>query len=94
MRILGATRSTYARWKRHPDRARPTRDTLERIAYVLGIFKSLQILLPDPPIADGWVRQPNTHPLFDGTPPLERLSAGRVADLYVVHQYLQAELHR
>jgi len=91
MRILGATRSTYFRWKREPGRVRLPRDTLERLSYVLGIYKSLQILLPDPEAADRWVRQPNRHPLFAGRPPLERLSAGLVADLYVVRQHLHAE---
>jgi hypothetical protein len=35
-------------------------DTLERLSYLLGIYKSLQILLPDPRAADAWVRKPNS----------------------------------
>lgn len=92
VRILGATQPTYVRWKRDPDRARLPRDTLERISYVLGIYKSLQILLPDPRIADRWVRQPNLHPLFVGLPPIARMGAGLVADLYVVREHLRDEL--
>jgi hypothetical protein len=91
MHILGATRSTYFRWKRDPDLARMPRDTLERISYVLGIYKALQIHLPDPGAADRWVNQTNQHPVFAGQTPLQRMSGGQVADLYVVRQHLDAE---
>ncbi len=49
--------STYFKWKKQGDGALP-RDVLERISYVLGIYKALQILLPDPRRADGWVTNP------------------------------------
>ena len=67
-----------------------TRDTLERVSYILGIYKALQILLPDPAAADAWVRKPNTAPLFGGAAALQRMLSGNVADLYVVRQYLDA----
>ncbi|HVO90538.1 MAG TPA: MbcA/ParS/Xre antitoxin family protein [Casimicrobiaceae bacterium] len=89
-RILGdPPRSTYYEWKRAGGRL--TRDTLERISYVLGIYKALQILLPDPAAADAWPRKPNTAPLFGGEPALSRMTSGNVADLYVVRQYLDAQ---
>ncbi len=88
--LLGEPRrSTYFEWKRAMD-GRRARDTLERISYVLGIYKALQILLPDPAAADAWVRKPNDGPLFGGRPALARLLSGNVADLYVVRQYLDA----
>jgi Protein of unknown function (DUF2384) len=90
MRLLGEPRrSTYFEWKRAGD-GRLDRDTLERISYVLGIYKALQILLPDPAAADAWVRKPNTAPLFGGQSALARMLSGNVADLYVVRQYLDA----
>ena len=67
-------------------------DTLERISYVLGIYRALQILLPDPERADVWVRRPNDAPLFGGASALDRMLGGQVADLFVVRQYLDAEL--
>jgi hypothetical protein len=92
LRLLGQpARSTYFKWKKEGTRQLP-RDTLERISYILGIYKGLQILLPDPESADAWVKQPNTAPLFGGRPALERMLSGNVADLYVVRQYLDAEL--
>ena len=90
MKLLGdPSRSTFYEWKRAGD-GRLSRDTLERISYVLGIYKALQILLPDPAAADGWIRKPNTAPLFGGKSALERLLSGNVGDLFVVRQYLDA----
>lgn len=89
--LLGAPpRSTFFEWKRNRD-AKLSRDTLERISYVLGIFKALQILLPDPKAADAWIRKPNTAPIFGGESALNRMLSGNVADLYVVRQYLDAQ---
>ena len=88
--LLGnPSRSTFFAWKKAGD-GQLTRDTLERISYILGIYKALQILLPDPAAADGWVRKPNDAPLFGGHPALRRMLSGNVADLYVVRQYLDA----
>jgi uncharacterized protein (DUF2384 family) len=83
-------RSTYFRWKKQPHAARLARDTLERISYVLGIYKALQILLPEPKAADAWIKKPNAAPLFGGKSALDRMLSGNVADLYVVRQYLDA----
>jgi hypothetical protein len=82
--------STYFKWKKQGDGALP-RDVLERISYVLGIYKALQILLPDPHRADGWVHQANAAPLFGGGSALTRMLGGNVSDLYVVRQYLDAQ---
>ena len=70
---------------------RKTPDLLERLSYVFGIYKDLQVLLPDPAAADAWIRKPNSAPLFNGRSALDRLLSGHVADLYVVRQYLDAE---
>lgn len=91
MRLLAIPRATYYRWKRDPSQARMSHDTVERLSYILGIYKALQILLPDSQVADTWVRQPNRNSLFGGRAPLDHMAAGRVADLYVVRQYLDAQ---
>lgn len=94
LKLLGiASRSTFFKWRRETSPRLP-RDTLERLSYVLGIYKSLQILLPDPKAADEWVRKPNHAPLFGGRSALERMLSGQVADLYVVREYLDAERGR
>ena len=61
---------------------------MERISYILGIYKALEILLPDEKAADEWVRRPNTAALFGGQSALDRMLSGQVADLFVVRQYL------
>ncbi|SAL16858.1 hypothetical protein AWB74_00551 [Caballeronia arvi] len=89
--LLGSPgRSTYFKWKQEPASARLTRDTLERLSLILGIYKALQILLPDPKAADTWVRRPNSAPPFGGRPALDRLLAGNISDLVAVRQYLDA----
>jgi hypothetical protein len=89
--LLGiASRSTFFKWRRERNPKLP-RDTLERLSYVLGIYKSLQILLPDPQAADEWVRKPNEAAPFGGRPALARMLSGQVADLYVVREYLDAQ---
>jgi hypothetical protein len=91
MTLLGLrSRSTYHVWKEGSAGPLP-RDTLERISYVLGIYKALQMLLPSGAAADAWIRKPNTAPLFGGHSALERLLSGNVADLYEVRRYLDAQ---
>ncbi|GAB2573340.1 DUF2384 domain-containing protein [Dyella jejuensis] len=82
--------STFYKWKRQQDGVL-ARDTLERISYLLGIYKALQILFPDPEQADAWLHKPNQAALFGGHSALERMLSGNVGDLYVVRQYLDAQ---
>ena len=89
LRLLGQPpRSTYFAWRKQPDKAGLSRDTLERLSNLLGIYKSLQILLPDAVAADAWVRKPNAAPLFGGRSALDRMLAGNVSDLNLVRRYL------
>jgi Protein of unknown function (DUF2384) len=89
--LLGiSSRSTYYKWRKDP-RPKLPRDTLERLSYLLGIYKALQLLLPDPHAADEWIRRPNDAPLFGGRSALDRMLSGNVADLYIVRQYLDAQ---
>ena len=82
---------TFYNWKKNPEKAKLTRDLLERCSYVLGIYKSLEILLPEPGLADQWLNTANDNLLFNGTPPINRLLAGNVADLVQVRNFLDSE---
>lgn len=82
--------STFYKWKRQQEGSL-SRDVLERISYLLGIYKDLQILFTDAKQADAWVHKPNTAPLFGGGSAMQRMLSGNVADLYVVRQYLDAQ---
>lgn len=89
--LLGAPpRSTFFKWKAERS-ARLMPDTLERISYVMGIYKALRILLPTEEAANAWVKKPNTASGFGGRSALERMLAGRVIDLADVRRYLDAE---
>jgi len=89
--LLGSPgRSTFFKWKAAPESARLSRDTLERLSLLLGIYKALQILLPEPAAADAWVKKPNGASPFGGASALDRMLAGNVSDLVAVRQYLDA----
>jgi hypothetical protein len=89
--LLGAPpASTYFKWKAGQV-GQVGRDVLERVSYVFGIYKALQVLLPSPAAADAWVRLPNAAAPFHGDSALDRMLSGNVADLFVVRQYLDAE---
>lgn len=91
MALLGlAARSTLQSWKAGRV-GRLSRDTLERLSYIFGIFKGIGILIPDTARADAWLRAPNDAPLFAGRSALDRMVSGNVADLYLVRHYLDAQ---
>ncbi len=89
MKLLGLdSRSTFQNWKRGAVSNIP-KDALERISYVMGIYKGLHILLPSS--ANDWVRKPNQASIFGGRSALARMASGNVADLYVVRQYIDGQ---
>ncbi|WP_407671275.1 MbcA/ParS/Xre antitoxin family protein [Paraburkholderia phymatum] len=91
IKLLGSPgRSTLFKWRQEPQTARLSRDTLERLSLLLGIYKALQILLPQPAAADAWVKRPNDAPPFGGRRALDRMLAGNISDLVAVRQYLDA----
>src|SRR5215831_7009277 len=63
-------------------------DTLMRISLVLGIYKDLHILYPEPDLADRWVKLPNNHPLFGGRPAIALMMEGGMDGLYQVRRLL------
>lgn len=90
--LLGAPERTVFTWKAaaaDAGLASPmARDTVERMSYVLGIWKALVILFPDDALRRHWLNAPNTAGTFGGQPPVTRLLAGNVGDLYAVRKYL------
>lgn len=63
-------------------------DTLERLSYLAGIYKALQLLFSDSTQWQQWVRKPNRD--FGGQSALDRMLAGRVIDLADVRRYLDS----
>lgn len=87
--LLGIPKATLYRWKQQLDGAL-TADNLERISYILGIYKALRILLPNENAANQWIHKANSAPLFNGQSALDKLMKGRVIDLADVRRYLDA----
>src|SRR5687768_15923316 len=63
-------------------------DTLTRLSLVLGIYKALQLLYPEPALADAWVRLPNSNEIFGGKPPLTLMIDDGIDGLYQVRRLL------
>ncbi|MCB1761336.1 MAG: DUF2384 domain-containing protein [Gammaproteobacteria bacterium] len=90
--LLGSPpESTFYKWKSERAARRLGRDVLDRISYLLGIHKALNILLPSVRAADEWVKKPNAAPLFHGQSALQRMLGGSVVDLADVRRYLDGQ---
>ena len=65
-------------------------DALTRISLVLGIYKALHILYPEPELANRWVKLPNANPMFGGKPALSLMTDNGIDGLYQVRRLLDA----
>lgn len=82
-------RATFYKWKKGDiGKAAESLDLATRISYVLGIFKSLEILFQRAETADSWVTQPNLA--FGGTSAMDRMMGGQIVDLAAVRDYLDS----
>ena len=94
--LLGAVPlATLRRWKRQlrtsgTVRTQLTRDQMDRISYLLGIFKALRILFPDANQANSWVKRANKGVGFNGRSALDVMLQGGINDLQTVRRYLDA----
>ena len=95
MALLGVdSRSTYYELLK---RARETkevkglsRDQLDRLSYLLGIFAAIRVLFPHSEESrDQWVSRVNTAPLFGGRSPIEIMRSGMIG-LYQTFAHLVA----
>ncbi len=85
------TRTTLYNWRQKleaGERIKLSKDTLERLSYLAGIYKGVQLLFADPAQWKNWVRKPNLH--FGGQSALERMLAGRVVDLADIRRYVDS----
>ncbi len=64
-------------------------DRLVRISYLIGIFKSLNILYSQR-LADQWMQLPNANPIFAGRTPLDYILRGGTPAMDVVRRLLDA----
>lgn len=90
LRLAGqSSRSTLHSWRKKVDAGQDltlSPDTLERLSYLAGIYKALQIIFPTEEQWRSWVRKPNRD--FGGDSALQHMLGGRVMDLADVRRYL------
>ena len=79
--------STYTKYKNLPE-IKLSKDMLERISYILGIYKALRILFPTSNQAAKWISKENSAYPFNGVSALDYMLNGRVTDLSDVRRYL------
>lgn len=85
--LLGSpSRTTFFEWKKKK-MGHLSRDTLDRLSYILGIYQALHILFSDQSSRE-WLRNPNRDPLFNGRSPLDYLLTGQMMALTDVRRYL------
>ena len=85
------SRTTLHNWRKKVDSNEAiniSRDTLERLSYLAGIYKGVQLLFTDTAQWKNWVKKPNRD--FGGQSALDRMLAGRVIDLADVRRYLDS----
>ncbi len=75
----------------HPELARLSDDQLDRISYLLGIYKALHILFTRPEQADSWIRRPNEATPFGGKAAADLLFSGHIEDLMRVRRFLDGQ---
>lgn len=88
LKLLGCDLGTYHRWTNTRKLGDIYPDTLERLSYLLGIWKALKILFPDSAVADSWIHRANDAPEFNGQTPLVIMKLGHVEGLSRVRRYL------
>lgn len=78
-------RSTFYKW-RNGEGPALSRDTLERVSYVMGIYKALRLLFPTEEQANAWPMKANRD--FGGQSALTVMLGGSITNLAEVRRYL------
>ena len=84
----GISNGKYYQLKQDPDHVLE-QDRLQRISYLIGIFKALNILYGTR-LADSWIQLANSNPLFTGRTPLTYMLQGGTPAMEVVRRLLDA----
>jgi uncharacterized protein (DUF2384 family) len=88
LRLMGdIPRSTYYKGIKTHD-IKLSRDQLERISYLLGIYKGLRILFTDTAQAMTWINRPNALPPFNGITPRQFILEGSLVRLAEVRRFI------
>ncbi|MDP2565862.1 MbcA/ParS/Xre antitoxin family protein [Pseudoalteromonas marina] len=87
--LLGKPSSTtFYNWKKGQVSSLSV-DTMERISYIMGIYKALGVLFPTREQADAWIKKPSSD--FNGESALSYMLKGSLLNLSDVRRYLDAQ---
>jgi hypothetical protein len=84
----GVSNGAFYEMKKKPERVLEA-DRLQRISFLIGIFKALNILHSEQ-LADRWVQLPNSNRIFGGQTPLAYMMKGGLPALQTVRRLLDA----
>lgn len=91
MQLLGGiSRSTLAKYQKLPQ-IKLSRDTLERISYVMGIYKSLRVMYPTAERANRRIRLETSEVPFSGTSAIDFMTRGSMRHLMETRRYFDAK---
>jgi hypothetical protein len=87
----GISNGAYYQLKKNPRTPGKSldQDKLLRISYLIGIFKSLNILYSQR-LADQWMQLPNSNPVFAGRTPLDYILRGGTPAMDMLRRLLDA----
>jgi hypothetical protein len=85
----GVANGSYFEMKKNPESKVLDPDEMQRVSYLIGIFKALNILHSQQ-LADEWVRLPNSNRIFGGRTPLDYMIRGGVPAMETVRRLLDA----
>jgi len=84
----GISNGPFYEMKKKPGRVLDT-DRLQRISYLVGIFKALNILYSEK-LADAWIGLANSNRIFGGLTPLAYMIKGGLPAMQTVRRLLDA----
>jgi len=87
----GVSNGPYYQMKKNPEGRILSADQLFRISYLIGIFRALNTLHGQP-LADQWIRLPNSNRIFNGLPPLEYMKKGGQLAMEIVRGLVEARI--
>lgn len=91
MQMLGGiSRSTLSKYQKLPY-IKLSRDRLERISYIMGIYKSLRVMYPSAERANRRVRLPTSEIPFSGSSALDFMARGSMKHLMQARRYFDAK---
>jgi len=85
----GVSNGRFYAMKKTPGNAVLTQDELQRVSFLVGIFKALNILFGEE-LADAWMQLPNQNRIFTGSTPLAYMVRGGLPAFQTVRQLLDA----